>query len=106
MNVDPMKIADWFIDFVNKGGALSASAILFAWATGVSFIHYKWLKWQHAEAIKRLEAWQDSSKAEEHQTTAVEKVGDGLKMVSEAQNATATQVAILVALIKDRRHME
>lgn len=98
-----METADWIINFINKGGALSASAILFAWALGASYILYKRLTWEHGEAIKRLEAWQDSSKAEEHQTQALEKMGEAVKMSSDAQNATATQVAIMVALIKDRR---
>ena len=94
------------LELANKGGALSASALLFLWAAIVSFILYKRLKWESEEQLKRLEAWLATSKGEERQTSAIVKVGEGLTLVAEAQKATATQVAIIVALIKDRRGIE
>lgn len=99
-------LLDKSIDLANKGGALSASAILFMGNVAQSVFIYRAKKHESAETIKRLEAWMEASRAEEHQTAAIGKIADGLKSVSDAQNITATQVAVLVALIKDRRGIE
>lgn len=98
-----LKMADKIFDLANKGGALSASAILFLGNVAQSVFIYRWKKGESQESLKRLEAWLEASKAEEHQTAAIEKVAEGLTMVANAQTTTAGQVAILVALIKDRR---
>lgn len=100
---DIAKFVDWCLSIANKGGALTASALLFLWAFSASAILFKFLEWQYTETLKRLEAWIGASKAEEQQTAAMNKMAEGLRMICEAQSVTATQVSILVALIKDRR---
>lgn len=100
---DISKLADWALDIANKGGALSSSALLFMYTAYREYCYYLWKKQSSIEAIKRLEAWQDNSKAEEHQTSALGKMSDRIEMNTNAINAMSSQLAIMVALEKDRR---
>lgn len=97
------KIGDWAIDFANKGGALSASAILFLGNAVQYFQSYKRTKAEEEATLKRLEAWLAGSKAEDNQTAVIGKMADRIEMNTTAINAMASQVATMVALVKDRR---
>ena len=99
-------LLDKAIEISKKGGDLPTSAILFLVCFGMGIFIYRWKKQESEETLKRLEAWQDGSKAQMHLADSVEQVADGLKMVADAQTATANQVAILIALEKYKKGIE
>lgn len=100
---DIEKIADWLISFANKGGALSTASILFLWSVYREYTIFKRDERDGQQVLARLDAWQNNSKAEEHQTTAIGEMADRIEMNTSAINAMASQVATMVALVKDRR---
>lgn len=90
------------IETAQKLGGLSSSAILALCVMVLAYRDYQKSKDEQEQAIKRLQAWQDASKAEEHQTVAIEKVAEATTMTAQMQQRTAEEVKRLAILIEER----
>lgn len=100
---DVMGWVDKIIDIAQKLGNLPSAAVFALVAIGLVYKDYSRTKEEHLESLKRLEAWQDASKANEHQTTAMEKTSDMVAMSAQAVQQLVREVSVLSALIKDRQ---
>ena len=104
---------DWINQFINGAGnstinaaerigSLSTSSVLaLVWIVREIYI-FRWKKMESAETLKRLEAWLEASKTEEHHTEALRKMADSVVMIAGSQNATSERVAHLFTLIEER----
>ena len=96
---------DWvnkLIEVVQRLGALTPAAIFALVAVAEGYLIWKTQKDASVETLKRLDAWQASSKAEDQQTEAIEKMAEVSAMTAQAQQRTAEEVKILATLIDER----
>lgn len=93
---------DKIIGSAEKLGALSTSAILALIVIAMGYYLYRWKKMESAETMKRLEAWLDASKAEEHQTEALHTIAERTAMNAEAINGLSEKIVHLTTILEER----
>ena len=93
---------DKIIGSAEKLGALSTSAILALIVIAMSYYIYRWKKSESIETLKRLEAWLDASKAEEHQTEALKIIAERTAMNAVAINGLAEKIGNLTLVLEER----
>ena len=98
---DP-KAIDWLVELAVKLGGLPSSAFLALVCIAQGHFIYQSNKDDRVEALKRLEAWENSTRAEERQTEALRKVADSVDMAGNAQNEMASQITRLATIIDER----
>ena len=93
---------DKVIGSAEKFGALSAAAIWALIAISLAIYLYRWKKMEAAETLKRLEAWLEASKAEEHQTEALKTIAERTAMNAVAINGLAEKIGNLSVVLEER----
>ena len=91
-----------FIDSFDRIGSLSSSAILAMLCFAMGYYLFRWKKMESEETLKRLEAWVDASKAEEHQTDALKMVAERVAMNAASITSLSSKVERLMTIVEER----
>lgn len=97
-----MSWTDFILEPAKELGGLPSSAILAAIVIALGYKDYQRSKEDHEQALKRLQAWQDASVAENKQTEAILKVGEAANMTAQAQTRTAEELGKLRIIVDER----
>lgn len=93
---------DQIIGLAQKLGGLSSSAILALVVVALGYDSYRNRKDEKEVALKRLETWQDSTKAEIAQTDMMQKQNETLVMLVTNVNMLSNQIKYFSTILEER----
>ena len=95
-------ILDRGIGIAEKIGSLSTSAVLVLLVLAMGYYIYRKHKDDAQETLKRLEAWEAATKAEERQTAVITKSVESIAMMTQGHNMLAEKVMQVLTILDER----